>query len=110
MLHKDLVAASSTPLVLSLLARGESYGYELIQQIRSLSGEQIAWSEGMLYPVLHRLEKEGLVAAEWKITEAGRKRKYYRINRQGRTALQEEKRQWEVVHGTLAKLWEVSYA
>lgn len=106
-INKDLVAASSTPLILSILARGESYGYEIIQQVRALSDGQMDWSEGMLYPLLHRLEEEGLIVSNWKTTEGGRKRKYYRINKEGRTALQQEKRQWQVVQFTLAKLWEV---
>ena len=76
MLSKDLVAASSKPLVLSVLADGESYGYEIIQRIRELSGGSIEWSEGMLYPVLHRLERDGLIRSEWKRAETGRERKY----------------------------------
>src|SRR3974377_2128335 len=66
MLTKDLVAASSRPIVLSIIAGGESYGYEIIQKVRELSGGHIEWSDGMLYPVLHRLEREGLIASEWK--------------------------------------------
>ncbi len=109
MLNKDLVAASSTPIILSVLSKEESYGYEIIQRIRELSDNQLLWSEGMLYPLLHRLEKEGLITSEWKTTEAGRKRKYYWINSQGKAALQQEKLQWKIVQNTLAKLWEVSY-
>src|SRR2546428_678313 len=66
MLAKDLVAASSKPLVLSILAGRESYGYEIIQKVREVSGGQIEWSDGMLYPVLHRLERDGLIDSEWK--------------------------------------------
>ncbi len=60
-IDKDLVAASATPLVLGILAEGESYGYAIIQQVREQSGGQLEWSEGMLYPVLHRLEREKLI-------------------------------------------------
>ena len=105
MLAKDLVAASSKPMVLSILAGGESYGYEIIQKVRELSGGRIEWSDGMLYPVLHRLEREGLIKSEWREAETGRKRKYYRLRKEGRKALQEEKQQWLTVHETLAKLW-----
>ncbi|HZL13994.1 MAG TPA: PadR family transcriptional regulator, partial [Verrucomicrobiae bacterium] len=77
MLTKDLVAASSKPLLLSILAGGESYGYEIIQKVRELSGGQIEWSDGMLYPVLHRLERDGLIESEWKEADTGRQRKYY---------------------------------
>lgn len=106
MLTKELVAASTVPLVLSLLTGGESYGYELIQRVRELSGGQIEWTEGMLYPVLHWMEKEDLIESEWRESEAGRKRKYYRLRKEGRKAMQEEKQQWLNVHETLAKLWQ----
>jgi DNA-binding PadR family transcriptional regulator len=105
MVSKELVAASTLPLVLSVLAEGESYGYALIQRVTKLSAGQIAWSEGMLYPVLHWMEEEGLIESEWKQADNGRKRKYYRLCRRGRTALQEEKKRWLTVHNTLAQLW-----
>ena len=91
MMTKDLVAASSRPMVLSILAGGESYGYAIIQRVRELSGERIEWTDGMLYPVLHRLEKEGLVASRWKQSETGRDRKYYRLKPEGRAALEVER-------------------
>jgi DNA-binding PadR family transcriptional regulator len=105
MLSKELVAASTVPLVLSVLADGENYGYALIQQVRELSGGQIVWTEGMLYPVLHWMEDQGLVTSEWKEGDAGRRRKYYRLCKTGRKALQAEKSQWLMVHSTLSKLW-----
>ena len=105
MLSKELVAASTVPLVLSVLAEGESYGYALIRRVRELSGGRIAWTEGMLYPVLHWMEGEGLIESEWKQADTGRKRKYYQLRKQGRTALVTEKEQWLTVHATLGKLW-----
>jgi PadR family transcriptional regulator, regulatory protein PadR len=105
MLSKELVAASTVPLVLSILAEGENYGYALIQRVQELSAGRIEWSEGMLYPVLHWLEKEGLVESEWKEAETGRRRKYYRLRQAGRNVLQTEKKQWLTVHSTLTKLW-----
>ncbi len=106
MISKDLVAASARPLLLSILAEeGESYGYAIIQRVRELSKEQLNWTDGMLYPVLHRLESEGLIAAEWKEAESGRQRKYYRLTRPGRSSLEEERQQWLSVHNTLARLW-----
>ena len=107
MASKELVAASSRPLVLSILERGESYGYALIQEVRERSGGELAWTDGMLYPVLHRLEREGLIKARWGKSEAGRRRKYYTLSRAGGTALKAEKAQWLNVHNTLAQLWEV---
>lgn len=105
MLTKDLVAASSKPLVLSILAGGESYGYEIIQKVRTLSGGHIEWSDGMLYPVLHRLEREGLIESEWKQADTGRERKYYSLSSQGKKSLVAEREQWLQVHNTLSKLW-----
>jgi DNA-binding PadR family transcriptional regulator len=105
MVSKDLVAASSRPLVLSVLSEGESYGYAILQRVRQLSGGELQWTEGMLYPVLHRLEKEGLIQSAWKEADTGRKRKYYRLVPSGRKALNQERKQWAAVHNTLATLW-----
>src|SRR3954462_4284919 len=100
-LTKDLVAASATPLVLAILAEGESYGYAIIQRVRELSGGQTARTDGMLYPVLHPLEAQGSSAARWRESASGRRRKYYTLQRPGRQALKEQKQQWLTVHETL---------
>ena len=108
LLPKDLVAASMRPLVLTLLSEKEGYGYDLIQRIRDLSKEQLEWTEGTLYPVLHRLEAEGLIASTWQASEVGRRRKYYRLTPAGQRALETEKRHWLNVHAMLLKLWGLS--
>ena len=105
MIRKDLVAASSRPLLLSILSEGDSYGYAIIQRVRELSGDELQWTDGMLYPILHRLERQGLIISEWRSADSGRRRKYYRIASEGQKALNEEQRQWAVVHETLTKLW-----
>lgn len=104
-INKDLVAASAAPLVLAILAGGDSYGYAILKRVSELSGGELQWTDGMLYPVLHRLERLGQVQAKWGISESGRKRKYYRITRQGRAQLTEQQRQWKVVHKTLRGVW-----
>jgi PadR family transcriptional regulator PadR len=104
-LGKDLVAASSTPLVLAILAEGESYGYAIIKRVKELSGGQLLWTDGMLYPVLHRLERQGLVAAKWGSSEIGRRRKYYRLTKEGRAELEAERKRWRMVDETLHRLW-----
>lgn len=109
-LTKDLVAASAAPLVLSILAEGESYGYAIIQRVRELSGGEIAWTDGMLYPVLHRLEAQGLIEASWRTAETGRGRKYYALKRPGKAALAEQKEQWLLVNQTLSRLWGIGHA
>jgi PadR family transcriptional regulator, regulatory protein PadR len=107
MISKELVAASAKPLILSILSRGESYGYELIQHVRRLSDGELNWKDGMLYPVLHRLEDQELIRSEWRSTESERKRKYYVITPKGKQALATEKAQWDRVHSTLIKSLEV---
>ena len=106
-MSKDLVAASATPLVLAILAEGDSYGYAIIKRVAELSGGHLQWTDGMLYPVLHRLERLGLVAAKWSASENGRRRKYYRITSQGRKHLTEERRQWQAVDAALRGIWQV---
>src|SRR3982074_2803653 len=99
---KDLVAASTTPLVLAILAEGESYGYAIIKRVAELSGGHLQWTDGMLYPVLHRLERQGYVAAKWSAAENGRRRKYYRITREGRAQLAAQRQQRQARGGTPA--------
>ncbi len=106
-IQKDLVAASATPIVLSLLRQGDSYGYAIIRKVREVSGERIAWTDGMLYPVLHRLERLGCLEASWGTSETGRRRKYYRITDQGLDHLDSTRRQWQAVDETLRGIWSV---
>src|SRR5262245_25786757 len=106
-INKDLTAASSTPMVLAILAEADSYGYAILQRVRELSGGELEWTDGMLYPVLHRLERLGHVAARWEVAESGRRRKYYRITSQGRKQLAEERRQWQAVDAALRGIWRV---
>src|SRR2546429_10029853 len=104
-LGKDLVAASATPLVLAILAEGDSYGYAIIKRVTELSGGHLQWTDGMLYPVLHRLERHGLGAAKWGASESGRKRKYYRLTKKGRAQLALQPQQVQGVDNTTRRLW-----
>ncbi len=101
---KDLVAASATPIVLAILRQSDSYGYAIIQRVKQVSGDRVTWTEGMLYPVLHRLEEAGLVTSRWETAETGRPRKYYRLTDAGRTELARLVEQWQVVHHALQRL------
>jgi PadR family transcriptional regulator PadR len=105
-INKDLIAASSTPIVLAILAEGDSYGYAILQRVRELSGGRMEWTDGMLYPVLHRLERLGFIDARWEIAESGRRRKYYSITSQGQAQLAEERKQWQAVDATLRGIWQ----
>ena len=104
-INKDLVAASATPLVLAILAERESYGYAILKRVSDLSGGNLEWSDGMLYPVLHRLERLGHIAGRWKKSENGRRRRYYRITPRGREQLAAECRQWQAVDAALRNVW-----
>ena len=109
MLTKELIAASTEPLILTLLSNGESYGYELIQEVKRLSAEQIEWTDGMLYPVLHRMERKGWIQSRWREAENGRKRKYYSIRKDGAKALREQREQWVTVSTVFKQLWKEQY-
>ena len=98
---KDLVAASAMPLVLAILDEGESYGYAILKRIDELSGGEMEWTDGMLYPLLHRLERLGYVEARWDAPDGARRRRYYGITPAGRNALSEQRRQWDVVSSAL---------
>jgi DNA-binding PadR family transcriptional regulator len=102
---KDLVAASATPLVLAILADGESYGYAILKRVRELCGGELEWTDGMLYPLLHRLLRLGYVKTEWRTPPEGRRRKYYAITDAGRAALADHQRQWEAVTRALKGVW-----
>ena len=109
MIRKELVAASAEPLILALLSEGESYGYAIIQEIKKRSDGNLQWTDGMLYPVLHRMEKKGWIKSRWGESETGRKRKYYAIKEDGKKAHKKHREQWLSVHSVLAGLWEGSH-
>jgi PadR family transcriptional regulator PadR len=104
-IDKDLVAASATPLVLAILAEGESYGYAILKRVRTLSGGELEWTDGMLYPLLHRLRRLGYVTTDWRSSPEGRRRKYYVITDEGRGALADQLRQWSTVTRALNDVW-----
>jgi DNA-binding PadR family transcriptional regulator len=107
-IDKDLVAAMATPLVLAILAEGRSYGYAIHKRVRELSGGDLEWTDGMLYPLLHRLDRLGYVHADWGISPEGRRRKYYEITPTGKTELVNQRKQWETATRTLGGLWKTT--
>jgi len=102
---KDLIAASATPLILAILNENDSYGYAIIKRVKEMSENELVWTEGMLYPVLHRLEEQLLIESYWSKSEAGRQRKYYRIKESGLKELELQKKQWQIVQSALSKTW-----
>jgi len=101
-ISKDLIAASATPLILAILNKQDSYGYEIIKKIKKASNNEFVWTEGMLYPVLHRLEKNNFIESYWQKSERGRRRKYYFLKKEGLIELENHKKQWQIVHSTLS--------
>lgn len=104
-IDKDLVAASATPLVLAILAEGESYGYAIMKRVRELSDGELDWTDGMLYPLLHRLHRLGYVTRDWRRSPEGRRRRYYAITDEGKAALVDHRRQWLTVAHALGDIW-----
>ncbi len=80
-------------LLLEIVSRGPTYGYEIAQEVASRSRGYFELKEGSLYPALHRLERQKLLAASWK-EAAGRRRKYYRLTQAGEKALAKRKQEW----------------
>lgn len=108
MYSKELVAASTIPLILSILTGGRSYGYLIIKKVKELSGGELLWSEAMLYPVLKRMEKDGMIRSTWVVAEGGRKRKYYDITPEGKTVLHKKQAEWYGLTSVFSKLWSLN--
>ena len=105
MMPKALGSASVRPVILSILARQDSYGYQLIQFAQDLSDGSLDLRPGILYPILRRLETEGLIEGYWLHPEGERKRRYYSLTAKGKKALDVEKREWLKMHATFLRLW-----
>ena len=110
MLPKPLLAASFEPLVLALLARGETYGYEIIQHIQKLSEGKIVWTANRIYPLLHDLEHRKLIASTWQKNGPGPGRKYYRLTKKGELAVTKTKQDWLDINALLVKLWDPAFS
>lgn len=91
---KELMGASTAILVLAVLERRPNYGYEIVRLINAEAGDALTWREGTVYPVLHRLEKDGLVHFRWREAPTGRRRKYYGLTPSGRKALESGAEKW----------------
>ena len=110
MSSNTLVAASTKPVILALLLSGESYGYQILKRVRQLSGGKMKWSSAMLYPVLRRMEKEGLIRSEWRVSPENRMRKYYMLTDLGRKEFEVEKARWLNIQDALSRIWKMAEA
>ena len=93
--ERELLKGVAPVVVLEILCRGEMYGYELSEAIAQRSGEILTLGKGTLYPLLYNLEAKGLVVAENRVAENGRKRRYYSITSKGKEQLSCQKEQWQ---------------
>jgi PadR family transcriptional regulator PadR len=88
---EDLAAAGATPLGLTVRTEGDNDGYTIVKRLRELSGGELAWADGMVYPLLHRLSRLGYVSADWRPASTGHRRRYYTITPTGRGACEESR-------------------
>ena len=109
-INKELVGASTALLILGVIAKSPSYGYQIVKHINSEADDLFVWQEGTVYPVLHKLEKDGLVRSQWQVAETGRKRKYYYITPNGQKALTGYAEQWSEFNNLVVRITEVKYA
>ncbi len=106
MISKTLMAASTRPIILAILSREEDYGYSIIQKVKDISGGSLEWTDGMLYPVLQRMEMDDLISSQWKLSSENRPRRYYVITERGRKELASELLSWRNVWQALTRLAE----
>lgn len=95
-IDKGLMAGSTTLLVLSLLENRDQYGYEMIKELEAKSEKLFVLKEGTLYPILHKLENDGLITSYEKESTAGKRRKYYSLTKEGKKELAGKKSEWQV--------------
>lgn len=108
-INKELLKGSTTILILRLLKEKPMYGYEMIKTMEQKSKGIFDFKEGTIYPILHSLESEGYVQAYWDESSRGRKRKYYRITKEGLKQLAEKKKEWEIYKTAVDDcIWEVA--
>ena len=98
----ELVQGTLPLLILRTLAPGPNHGFAIARRIQQVSKEVLRVEEGSLYPALHRLEVQGWIASEWRMTENNRKAKYYRLTRAGRRQLEREATRWNAIADAIA--------
>jgi transcriptional regulator len=104
----DVLQGTLTLLVLKTLAREPMHGYGITLHIQQVSKDALRVEEGSLYPALHRMEEEGWIAAEWRLTENKRRARYYRLTAAGRKQLSEEEKNWTRLTGAVASVLQMA--
>ncbi len=106
-ISKELVGASAMVIVLSVLQNGDSYGYELLQRIKEITDGRVIWLEASMYPLLKKMEGNGLIKSYWEMSENERPRKYYTLQEEGKKQLEYNKQEWQRLNGALEELWKM---
>ena len=101
------MASSLAPLVLIILRRQESYGYQIIQELRDKSDGQLTVAEGTLYPVLKKMEGKEWIQGIWKKADSGRERRYYQLTDKGKKELEQQYSQLNFINELIDKLWKL---
>ena len=91
----DLPQGTLDLLILKVVALGPVHGYAIAQRLQQVSHNVVQVRQGSLYPALHRLERRGYLAADWRATGTGREAKFYRLTRQGQKRLETEAADWQ---------------
>ena len=102
---KELMGASSIPLILSILQENDTYGYDIMKKLKELSNGRIIWKEGSLYPVLKKMESLNYIKSYWDVKHFDRPRKYYKIQAEGDEALIRSKEDWALMQNIFNSLW-----
>ena len=100
----ELIQGTLDMLVLRVLSRGELHGWGITMKLEQLSKNALQVDEGSLYPSLYRMEEKGWIEAEWKVTEKGRRAKFYSLTRAGRKQLESEIEGWDRMTGIIARV------
>jgi transcriptional regulator len=100
----ELLQGTLDMLILQTLQWGAQHGYAISQAIRSGSGEVLQVETGSLYPALHRLEKQGWVKSEWRVSEHNQRAKYYQLTASGKKQLEDERGRWNQLSAAIAGL------
>lgn len=109
-LETELMKGNLSLLILSTLAGGDQYGYEITRRIEQGTGGILSLKEGSLYPALHSLERRGLVTGYWVSQEGRPSRKYYRLTPEGVSSLAEDRERWKAFTLAVARMLEVRHA
>ena len=91
----DLIQGTLDLLILNTISLQPQHGWAIAKRIQQVSNEVLQVTQGALYPALHRLEQQGWIRSDWRVTEGGRDAKFYTLTRAGRTQLRKELEQWE---------------